>query len=86
MIVTLKGKQAIEVQTFAEASKVVQHFRDTADYGFAIGGDQYSRWQVGRIFEGSKQIAHVSYNGRIWQGTARQWNRDTQEIIPEVLQ
>ena len=76
MYVTLKGNEAREVNSFAEASTIAQKFRDTADYGFPIGGTEYSRLNAGRIFdaEANKQIAHVSYNGRVWRGTARQWN------------
>jgi hypothetical protein len=80
MIVTLKGKRTVEASTFAEASTVVQQFRDTADYGSPIGSGTYADWRVGRIFDGKRQIAFVSYNGRVWQGT--EWTLDAKEIVP----
>ena len=87
LYVTLKGKEARACQSFAEASKIAQQFRDTADYGFAIGSEDYSRLRAGRIFDAdtNKQIAHVSYNGRVWRGTAAKWTRDTEEIKENSL-
>ena len=87
LYVTLKGKDAKACSSFAEAAQIAKQFRDTADYGFPIGGDQYSRFQTGRVFDAAtdKQIAHVSYNGRVWHGTARQWTAQTMEIKDGLL-
>lgn len=87
LYVTLKGKDAKACSSFAEASQIAQQFRDTADYGFAIGGDQYASFKTGRVYDAAtnKQIAHVSYNGRVWHGTARQWTSQTEEIKETLL-
>jgi hypothetical protein len=65
MIVTLKGKQAVGVESIEDAIKACANFRDTSDYGFGIGAEKYYSARAGRIFVGTKQIGRVHYNGRV---------------------
>lgn len=52
-----------------QASAVVQLYRDKYDLGSSQMGEG-----AGEIFDpGGKQIGHVSYNGRVWSGTAKEW-------------
>ena len=65
MIVTLNGKNAIEVNSLEQAVKVAGEYRDTADYGFSIGATQYYRVHAGRVYDGATKIAQIHYNGRV---------------------
>lgn len=51
--------ERVNVKDFAEASQVVRRYIAT----FGLGS---STWQGGRIVEGRKTVARVSYNGRVW--------------------
>jgi hypothetical protein len=51
----------IRCRNFKEASAICAQFCDDNNLG---GGN----WTGGQIFENGKQVAHVSYNGRIWWG------------------
>lgn len=53
----------VEVSTFAEASYTCRMFIFANELG---GGN----WSGGQVFEGDEQIAHVSYNGRVWEGVS----------------
>lgn len=62
----------VKVSSFAEASKICQKYIDDNDLG---GGN----WTGGAIYEDGKQIAYVSYNGRIWEG--KEWNARGKELF-----
>lgn len=49
-----------QVETLAEASKAVRKFIDD----FLLGS---STWTGGKVYVGRKQVARVSYNGRVWE-------------------
>jgi len=49
------------VTSFKEASEVCKKFIRDNELGSG-------NWTGGEIFENGKQIAHVSYNGRVWEG------------------
>lgn len=53
----------VPVDSYAEASKVAQAFIAEHDLG---GGN----WSGGQILEGSKVVARVSYNGKVWEPNA----------------
>lgn len=57
-------RHRVPVATLAEASRVCLAFTARNHLG---GGN----WSGGKIREGGKVIAHVSYNGRVWEGD--QW-------------
>jgi hypothetical protein len=65
LLVTTKGRNAIAITNLDEAVSVCANFRNTADYGFAIGANDYYGYKTGRVFNGKKQIAQIHYNGRI---------------------
>jgi hypothetical protein len=56
---TKPKRQTVEVKDFAEASRVCRQYIEENDLG---GGN----WTGGQVCEGAKQIARISYNGRIW--------------------
>lgn len=65
MTVTLpKGSAPVTVSSYKEASKVVTE--DIARRGW--GGSQWYGKGAGRILVDGKQVAFVSYNGRVWEG------------------
>lgn len=49
----------VEVATFKGASIMCLKYIDE----FELGG---GNWDGGQIYDGNKQIASVSYNGRVW--------------------
>jgi len=68
-----KGK-LVKVATFKEASEKCRKFIDDNDLG---GGN----WFGGEIYNDDDKntvIAHVSYNGRVWEGS--EWTPQTREI------
>lgn len=54
------------VADYAEASALCRAYIDSKGIG-------NSRWSGGEIYRDGKQVAYVSYNGRVWKGTARGW-------------
>ena len=52
-------KQTVDVKSFEEASDACQDYIKKHDLG---GGN----WSGGQVTEGGKQVAYISYNGRIW--------------------
>ena len=62
-----------EVDSFKEASELCQRYIEFNGLG---GGN----WAGGQIFENGKQIAFVSYNGRVWEGSNSDWSSDAKEI------
>ena len=50
----------ISVATFEEASAACRAYIEQYDLG---GGN----WSGGQLFEAGRQVARVSYNGRVWE-------------------
>jgi hypothetical protein len=71
-----KGKRLVPVADFAEASRVCQAFIN--QYG--LGG---GNWTGGKIRQGGKVVARVSYNGRVW--TQEFGHPDCKEIVLEAV-
>jgi hypothetical protein len=61
----VRGK-SYPVTDYAEASRMVCEARDQAGIG-------NSDFPTPLIYEGGRQVAHVSYNGRVWPGLPTQW-------------
>jgi hypothetical protein len=67
-MVYLTKKQHAFVGSFAEASQAVRSYIESEDLGST---EWYRRGGQGKVYATSnllKQIAHVSYNGRVWEG------------------
>lgn len=62
----------LPIRSFASASKVCRNFIEKFD----LGSGNWTGGQIGDI--NGKIIAHVSYNGRVWQG--EKWTPDAKEI------
>ena len=58
-IESLSPKKTVNVHDLKQASKVCRDYIEEYDLG---GGN----WIGGQVFDGEKQIARISYNGRIW--------------------
>lgn len=65
-------KVRLPVSSFASASKVCKNFIENFD----LGSGNWTGGQIGDI--NGKIIAHVSYNGRVWEG--ENWTPDSVEI------
>lgn len=64
----------VEVNSFKEASDVCSKFIIKNDLGSG-------NWSGGQIVDDKgKHIAHVSYNGRVWEGSASQTPFEAKEI------
>lgn len=63
--------QLVGVEDFAQASAVCLSYIQRNELG---GGN----WTGGAIYEDGKQVAHVSYNGRVWPGAA--WKAGDQPL------
>lgn len=64
----------VEVETATQAQEIFVKWR----------GNRRSsglRWDCGMIFAGSKQVASVSYNGRIWD-TQDRTGKNYKSILP----
>lgn len=62
----------VKVNSFLEAQQKCMKFIDKNNLG---GGN----WSGGHIKDNTgKIIAHISYNGRVWEGAT--WTKDTKEI------
>lgn len=73
MHVALTRRKTVPVSSFEEASKVCRKY--ITDRGLG------SNWYGGDISDSSgKIVAHVSYNGRVWEGSCRDWQPNTQEL------
>lgn len=55
-----------EVSSLAEASEVLSAFITRHDCVAGCGSQDFAIFLGGEVYEGKKQIAKVSYNGRIW--------------------
>jgi hypothetical protein len=66
MLVHLSKKKSVEVASFAAASAAIRaHWNDRSSTTF------YRDPKAGIIEDSGKPVAHVSYNGRVWEGTSR---------------
>ena len=64
--------KAVEVSSFKEASQVCKDFIERNDLGSG-------NWAGGLILDNNgNAIAHVSYNGRVWEG--KEYTLDAKEI------
>jgi len=54
-----KKKQIIPVSSFGDASEKCQEFIERNNLG---GGN----WTGGKVFDGKKHVANISFNGRVW--------------------
>lgn len=70
----LNGR-VVPVQTIDEARSLWIALRDAE----GLGSSDVVRG-CGEYMEDGRVVAHVSYNGRMWQGAARAWNPSTVEI------
>ncbi len=52
-------QERVKVKSFAAAALVARDYITDYDLG---GGN----WTGGQVFKGKKQVARVSYNGRVW--------------------
>jgi hypothetical protein len=59
-------KRKHEVSSYDEASAVCMKYISEYDLG---GGN----WRGGQIYDNDVQVAHVSYNGRVWEGLNGNW-------------
>ena len=52
-------KKKVDVQTLEEASKLCREYLDNNELGSG-------NWTGGQVFKDKKQVALISYNGRVW--------------------
>lgn len=71
MQISLGGRK-YPAASFAEASNLMLGY--CMDYGL---GNSDLRRGDGDLTDGKRVVAHVSYNGRVWDGTAREWTNAT---------
>lgn len=63
--------KVVPVKTFKEARDACMKF--ISENGLGAGN-----WSGGQILDDDKVIAHVSCNGRVWEGES--WTAETKEI------
>lgn len=51
--------QRVQVKDLAEAAQVCRQYIEDNDLGAG-------HWSGGQVFEGDREVARVSYNGRLW--------------------
>ena len=59
MILKIGNRASLEVSSFEEASRVYAQYRDASLEGASTFPD-------GAILDGTRTIARVSYNGKVW--------------------
>lgn len=64
MTVTLMGGKLVPVVDYMQASLAV---RDDL-FGKAVGSNEWAGTGAGKVYVDGVQVAHVSYNGRVWKG------------------
>lgn len=65
------GRRTYPVASLAEASR---QFCEARDRAVARGAGGSRRTPTPLLFDGDgKQVAHISYNGRVWAGHPRDW-------------
>jgi hypothetical protein len=60
-----RGKM-VNVDTLAQASQACRTYIGAKGIG-------NSRWSGGTLFVNSAPIGYVSYNGKVWSGSAKAW-------------
>jgi len=67
--------RTVPISNFKEASIECKSFIHHNQLGSG-------NWIGGQILDENKEaFAYVSYNGRVWEGFANDWNSETKEII-----
>ena len=66
-------KIRLPIRSFAKASEVCKNFIEKFD----LGSGNWTGGQIGNIK--GEIIAHVSYNGRVWEG--EKWTPESRELI-----
>lgn len=66
------GVKQVHLQSIRDASKKCLNY--IKRNGLGAGN-----WTGGQIYQDGKQIAQVSYNGRVWEG-AEDWTSTTKEL------
>jgi hypothetical protein len=64
------NRMAFECATIKECSETYSNVRD----GLGLGA---SRLSAAALFQGGKVVGHISYNGRVWAGSAKDWTSQT---------
>lgn len=54
----------IGVDSWAKASRIVRCF--IQDFNLGAGCGALEAFTGGKVFDGEKQVGHISYNGRAW--------------------
>lgn len=68
------GRKSYPIPDLRTASDMVCAARDKSGVG-------NSRFTAPLIYEGDRQIGYVSYNGRVWEGSPREWKSDTKMLF-----
>lgn len=80
MKVCVKGKKVVAVNSYAEASEAVR-----SAWQGGRGSTFYADKSAGLIWDDSGAVvAHVSFNGRVWQGGGRLAGGNVEINIREV--
>jgi hypothetical protein len=64
------NRMAFECETIKECSETYSNVRDGLDLGA-------SRLNAAALFQDGKVVGHISYNGRVWTGSAKDWTAQT---------
>lgn len=62
------------VSSFREAQERQQHTIATLNIGA-------SQTPAVVIYQGKNPLAHISYNGRVWEGLPQDWNSKTKMLL-----
>lgn len=54
-----EGRAKVQVETMQDASELCRSYIERNGLGSG-------NWTGGNVYEGKKQVARVSYNGRVW--------------------
>jgi hypothetical protein len=73
-------KTVLAVDTLAAAKKAVDTLRDRMELEGRGGASRFPEVRIIDLSTGNT-VAHVSYNGRIWEGEPRTWTPSTREIL-----
>ncbi len=64
------NRMAFECGSLQECSETYSNVRD----GLGLGA---SRLSAAALFQDGKVVGHISYNGRVWAGSAKDWTSQT---------
>lgn len=81
---SLKPKKVhkIPVQTLKEAQ---EQYKKISHQHSAVEGNRMATLGSGKIMKGSEEVAHVSPNGRVWEGPSKQWNSNKRELLANIV-